>query len=68
MGRRKKQLTAQPLLLTVPEVAIQLGVCRTTVYHLIYQRGLPTVLLGSSRRIHPDSLQEWLKTCERPGA
>ncbi len=67
MGRQKKQPAVQPLLLTVPEVAIQLGVCRTTVYNLIYQKGLPTVMLGNSRRIHPESLQEWLKTCERLG-
>jgi excisionase family DNA binding protein len=68
MGRRKKQPTAQPLLLTIPDVAIQLGVCRATVYNLIYHEGLPSVILGSSRRIHPDSLHEWLKQCEQQGA
>jgi excisionase family DNA binding protein len=68
MGRRKKQPTAQPLLLTIPDVAIQLGVCRTTVYNLIYHKGLPSVILGGSRRIHPDSLHEWLKQCEQQSA
>jgi excisionase family DNA binding protein len=68
MGRRKKQPTAQPLLLTIPDVAIQLGVCRTTVYSLIYHKGLPSVTLGSARRIHPDSLREWLKRCEQQSA
>ncbi|HEY6410964.1 MAG TPA: helix-turn-helix domain-containing protein [Ktedonobacteraceae bacterium] len=65
MGRKKRLPTAQPLLLTIPDVAIQLGVCRNTVYNLIYRRGLPSVLLGGVRRVHPDSLHVWLKKCEQ---
>ena len=68
MVRRKKLPMAQPLLLTIPDVAIQLGVCRATVYNLIYYKGLPSVLLGSVRRVHPDSLREWLKRCEQQSA
>ncbi len=68
MARRKKQPTAQPLLLTIPDVAIQLGVCRATVYNLIYDKGLPSILLRGVRRVHPDSLQEWLKRCEQQSA
>jgi excisionase family DNA binding protein len=68
MARRKKLSMAQPLLLTIPDVAVQLGVCRATVYNLIYRRGLPSVLLGSVRRVHPDSLREWLKQCEQQSA
>ena len=68
MPRRKKLPTAQPLLLTISDVAIQLGVCRTTVYNLIYKKGLPSVLLGGVRRVHPGSLQEWLKHCEQQSA
>ncbi|GCE06356.1 helix-turn-helix domain-containing protein [Dictyobacter aurantiacus] len=64
MGRRKKISTAQPVLLSVADVAIQLGVCRTTVYKYIYSEGLPSMLLGGSRRIHPESLQTWLKQLE----
>ena len=64
MTRSKKLPTAQPLLLTIPDVAIQLGVCRATVYNLIYRKGLPTIMLGSVRRVHPDSLREWLKQQE----
>jgi excisionase family DNA binding protein len=64
MPRCKKLPTAQPLLLTIPDVAIQLGVCRATVYNLIYRKGLPSIMLGSVRRIHPDSLREWLKEQE----
>ena|SRR5215469_12179249 len=71
MVRWTKLPMAQLLLLTIPDVAIQLGVCRATVYNLIYYKGLPSVLLGSVWRVHPDSLREWLKQCEQqpaPGA
>lgn len=64
MSRRKQAPIAQPLLLTIPDVAVTLGVCRATVYNLIYRRGLPTITLGSVRRVHPDSLREWLKQQE----
>ncbi len=65
MARRKKLSTAQPLLLSIPDVAIMLGVCRATVYNLIYREGLPSLTVGGVRRVHPDSLQVWLKRCER---
>jgi excisionase family DNA binding protein len=68
MARRKKVSVAQPLLLSIPEVAIQLGVCRQTVYNLIYYKRLPSIQLGGIRRIHPESLQKWLKECEQQNA
>lgn len=64
MGRRKRVSTAQPLLLSIADVAIQIGVCRTTVYRYIYHEGLPSMLLRGVRRVHPDSLHRWLKTHE----
>ncbi len=68
MVRRKKVSTVRPVLLTIPDVAVQLGVCRNTVYNLIHHNGLPSVLLGGVRRVHPDSLQSWLKQCEQQSA
>jgi len=68
MARQKKQPTAQPLLLTIPDVAIQLGVCRATVYNLIYYKGLPSIMLRGVRRVHPESLRDWLKKCEQQSA
>jgi excisionase family DNA binding protein len=68
MARRKKVSVAQPLLLSIPEVAIQLGVCRQTVYNLMYYKGLPSIQLRGVRRIHPESLQKWLKECEQQSA
>ena len=68
MVRRKKVSMVRPMLLTIPDVAVQLGVCRNTVYNLIHHNGLPSVLLGGVRRVHPDSLQSWLKQCEQQSA
>lgn len=68
MARRKKVSVVQPLLLSIPEVAIQLGVCRQTVYNLMYYKGLPSIQLRGVRRIHPESLQKWLKECEQQSA
>ena len=62
---RKKVSTVQPLLLSVQDVAIQMGVCRQTVYSYIYREGLPSILVGGVRRIHPDSLRDWLKAREK---
>ena len=64
MGRKKRLPTAQPMLLTIPDVAIQLGVCRQTVYNFIYREGLPSILVGRMRRVHPDSLEGWLRERE----
>jgi len=64
MGRKKQALTAQPLMLSVAEVAIQLGVCRQTVYNLIYDGSLPSVKIRGLRRISRSSLDDWLKRLE----
>jgi len=64
MARRKKASDAQKLLLSVADVAIMLGVCRATVYNYIYHAGLPSITLRGARRVHPDSLQRWLKDHE----
>ncbi len=68
MPRRKKTSSVQPLLLTIPDVAIQLGVCPNTVYNLIYNHGLPSIPLDKGRRVHPESLHIWLKDREQKGA
>lgn len=65
MARSKRVSTVQPLLFSVADVAIQLGVCRKTVYRYIYHEGLPSMRLRGVRRVHPDSLHEWLKAHEQ---
>jgi excisionase family DNA binding protein len=68
MARVRKPVVVQPLLLTVPEVAESLRVCRRTVYNLMASAGLPWVLVGGSRRVCLDSLNVWLKEREQQGA
>ena len=64
MAGRKRVSTVQPLLLSVSDVAIQLGVCRQTVYTFIYREGLPSIVVGRIRRVHPDSLEDWIRARE----
>jgi excisionase family DNA binding protein len=68
MPRKKKVSTAKSRLLTIPEAAIKLNVCRGTVYNLIHHEALPTITLGGVWRVHPDALQMWLKEHERLAA
>ncbi len=50
------------------DVAIQLGVCRQTVYTYIYHEGLPSIKVRGIRRVHPDSLHSWLREREQQTA
>ena len=68
MGRKKTPSTAQPLLLTISDVAVQLQVCRATVYNWIYYNGLPSVKVGGARRVYPDALHAWVKQNDRCSA
>lgn len=53
----------QPLLLTIPQVARSLGVCRATVYKLIDTQGLPVIRLGRrSVRVSVMSLERWVQS------
>jgi excisionase family DNA binding protein len=54
------QQTVEPLLLTIPQVAMMLGLGRTKVYDLIDHDGLPSVKLGTARRIPRQGLETWL--------
>jgi excisionase family DNA binding protein len=53
------------MLLSIADVAVQLGVCRQTVYTYIYHEGLPSIKVRGMRRVHPDSLIDWLKKREQ---
>ena len=64
MSGRKRASAVQPLLLSIADVAIQLGVCRQTVYTYIYREGLPSIKVRGIRRVHPGSLEEWVKARE----
>jgi excisionase family DNA binding protein len=61
MKKRKRTMPpVEPLLLTIPQVAAMLGLGRTKVYDLIDHEGLPTVKLGTARRIPRQALEAWL--------
>ena len=57
--------TTKKLLMSVADVAVYLGVCRQTVYNYIYYEGMPSIKVRGMRRVHPDSLTDWLKERER---
>jgi excisionase family DNA binding protein len=48
-------------LLRVPEVAAILGCGRTTVYHLIKQRQLPSVRVAGCRRVSQADLEAYIE-------
>ena len=60
-----KRGAAQPLLLSIPDVAVSLGLCRSKVYELIAKEGLPVVHFGRSVRISAASLQKWIEEREQ---
>ncbi len=68
MAGRKRASIVQPLLLSIADVAVQLGVCRQTVYTYIYREGLPSIKVRGIRRVHPDSLYSWLREREQQTA
>lgn len=55
----------QPLVLTLPQVAQQLGLSQTRVYQLVALEGLPTVKIGRSTRVLYGSLVQWVKEHEQ---
>ena len=65
MSQGKSVSMVQPLLLSMADVATRLGVCRQTVYTYVYCEGLPSIKVRGIRRVHPDSLESWLKERER---
>jgi excisionase family DNA binding protein len=66
MARTKKApVVSKQLLLSVQDVAVLLGVCRQTVYTLIYREGLPSIQVRGMKRVHPESLDKWLRAREK---
>jgi excisionase family DNA binding protein len=58
--RTQRMPPVEPLLLTIPQAAAMLGLGRTKVYDLIAHEGLPSVKLGTARRIPKRALEAWL--------
>jgi excisionase family DNA binding protein len=51
---------AEPLLLRVEEVARALAIGRSKVYELIASGQLPSITIGSARRVPTEALQKWI--------
>ncbi|MBI2862916.1 MAG: helix-turn-helix domain-containing protein [Chloroflexi bacterium] len=49
------------MLLTISQVAQELGLGKSTVYLLAQQGKLPVVRFGSAVRINADRLREWIE-------
>ena len=50
-----------PLMLSVPEMAVALGISRAGAYELVRTEGFPALKIGSRIVIPKDELQEWVK-------
>lgn len=55
------------MLLKVPDVVARLGVSRAKVYELMASGDLPSVRVGSSRRIRAQDLEIIVAGCSRVG-
>jgi len=58
-------IQVEPKVLTIPQVAQALGLCRAKVYELIAKEGLPVVRFGRAVRVRPAALERWLAERER---
>ena len=61
MIRQKKEVIVQPLLLSIPEVAVSLRLSRAKVYQLIDLEGLPVMRFGRAVRVSVNALEQWLQ-------
>ncbi len=60
-----KRNVVEPLLLSIPDVAASLGLCRSKVYELIAKEELPVIRFGRSVRVSVGSLQKWVEEREQ---
>ena len=63
--QQSQQSQSQPSVLTVAQVATELGLSRAKVYQLIYHEGLPHVRFGTALRVRYGALQRWLEQREQ---
>jgi len=61
------ELPVEPLL-SIKEVAVQLGVCRAVAYRLCEHGELPHVRISNAIRVAPAALAAYLASREKPGS
>jgi excisionase family DNA binding protein len=64
--QQPSEKTPKPLLLTIQQVADQLGLSRAKVYTLLKEKqGPPVIRFGRSARVSLSSLRRWIEEQER---
>ena len=61
MPRRRNTTAVQPLYYTIPDGCALLNLGQTKVYDLINREGLPTVKLGTARRVPIAKFHLWME-------
>jgi excisionase family DNA binding protein len=51
-----------PLILSVKDVSMILGIGRNAVYNLFHRKGFPKMIFGRNFRVEKNSLRDWLKS------
>jgi len=60
--------TSERLCLSIPEVAVQLGISRSNCYELCRAGDIPTIRLGLKRLVVPRAaLEKWLEAQTKGG-
>jgi len=54
-------MTNQQVLLRLPEAAAILGLSRSSIYKLVMSKRLASVLIGRSRRIPAQAVEEYVR-------
>lgn len=54
-------MTNEQLLLRLPEAAARLGLSRSSTYKLVLSGSLRSILIGRSRRIPAQAVDEWVR-------
>lgn len=50
-----------PLMLSVQDVAIVLGISKTSAYELVRSKGFPVLKIGSRLVVPKDKFREWVE-------
>ena len=59
--RTEGKMNDERLLLTIPEVAVKLGLGRSFVYQMVRAGTLRSVKLGRARRVSTEVLRRWVE-------
>jgi len=68
MENESQVVIANPVIMTVKDVAAYLRMSEAKVYRLVKEGALPVVRIGKTWRFRKDLLDEWLKECSRSEA